>query len=137
VKTRVGSSVILFDGFCNLCSALVLFVIAHDPEGRFRFASLQSPAAARLLGERSHPGPSLDTVVLVEGDRVYSRSSAALRIAKELRFPWPLLFMFVVVPRPLRDWAYGFVARHRYRWFGQRDACMAPAPELRARFLSD
>jgi predicted DCC family thiol-disulfide oxidoreductase YuxK len=129
--------VILFDGFCHLCSGLVRFVIARDPHGRFRFASLQSAAAVRLLGERSHPGPSLDTVVLVEGDRVYSRSAAVLRLAKGLRFPWPLLFMFVVVPRPLRDLAYGCVARHRYRWFGQRDACMTPTPELRARFLTD
>jgi predicted DCC family thiol-disulfide oxidoreductase YuxK len=135
-------NVILFDGLCHLCSALVVFVIARDPAGRFRFASLQSGAAARLLRDRLPVNASLDSVVLdsvvlVEGDRVYLRSAAALRVARGLRFPWPLLWGFVLVPRPLRDWAYGVVARRRYRWFGQRDVCMTPTPELRGRFLRD
>jgi predicted DCC family thiol-disulfide oxidoreductase YuxK len=76
-----------------------------------------------------------DTIVLVEDGRRYERSAAVLRIARQLRAPWPLLFAFIVVPRPLRDWAYDAVARRRYRWFGRRETCMVPTPELRARFV--
>ena len=128
------SSVILFDGVCNLCNGFVKFVIARDPAGRFQFGPLQSPAARRLLGS-IHSEPWSDSVVLVENGRVWTRSAAALRIARGLSFPWPLAYVFVVVPRPLRDWIYNLVARNRYRWFGKRDVCMVPTRELRARFI--
>jgi len=133
--THHFSSVILFDGVCNLCNGFVTFVIARDPAGRFQFGPLQSQAAQRLLGSiDSHEG-SPDSVVLVENGRVWTRSAAALRIARGLSFPWPLAYVFVVIPRPLRDWIYNLVARNRYRWFGKRDVCMVPTPELRARFI--
>jgi len=125
----------LFDGVCNLCNWSVQFVIRRDRRGRFRFASLQSEAAARVL----HGFPAMDvrpdSVVLVEGARVYTRSSAAWRIARGLGFPWSLASVFVVVPRPVRDWVYDFVARNRYRWFGKRDVCMMPDPGVQRRFL--
>ncbi len=130
-------SVILFDGVCNLCNGFVQFVIARDPNGRFQFAALQSPAARRLLGPLSPPADALGTVVLIEDGRAFLRSDAALRIGRGLTFPWPLAFGFVAVPRPLRDWLYELVARYRYRWFGRRDVCMVPTAELRARFLTD
>jgi predicted DCC family thiol-disulfide oxidoreductase YuxK len=128
------SPVILFDGVCNLCNGFVQFVIARDPAGRFQFAALQSDSARRLLA-RLDGGALPDSVVLVDGGRVYTRSSAALRIARGLRFPWSLARALIIVPRPLRDWVYDLVARHRYQWFGRKDVCMIPTPDLRARFL--
>lgn len=125
---------ILFDGVCNLCNGFVQFVIARDPARRFRFASLQSEAGRRSL-EAAGAGHSAETVVLVEDGRAFTRSTAALRIARRLRFPWPLAFALIVMPRPLRDQVYDWVARNRYRWFGKRDVCMVPTPELRDRFL--
>lgn len=127
--------IVLFDGMCNLCAASVRFIVARDPAGRFRFAPLQSAAARRVLSRSSTRGPLPDSLVLVDGARVYTRSAAALRIARGLGFPWPLACIFVAVPRPLRDWVYDVVARGRYRWFGKREACMIPTPDLRRRFI--
>ena len=123
--------IVLFDGVCNLCNGAVRFILARDPRARFRFASLQSEAARRLLGG----DPPAETIVLIEAGKTHTRSTAALRIARLLRFPWPLWYGWIVVPRPLRDGVYDWVARHRYRWFGRRDTCMVPTPELRDRFL--
>ena len=128
-------SVILFDGVCNLCNGFVTFVIARDPGGRFKFGPLQSPAAERLLGDIFPRDRWPDSVVLVENGRVWTRSAAALRIARGLTFPWPLAFALVVVPRPIRDSIYNLVARRRYQWFGKRDVCMMPTPALAARFI--
>jgi predicted DCC family thiol-disulfide oxidoreductase YuxK len=133
----VSTSAILFDGVCNLCNGFVQFVIARDPNSRFQFAALQSHAARRLLGPPTPHAGALDTVVLIEDGRVFTRSAAALRIARGLTFPWPLAYAFLIVPRPLRDGVYGLVARYRYHWFGRRDVCMVPTAELRARFLND
>ena len=130
-------TVILFDGVCNLCSGFVQFVIARDPGARFRFASLQSAAAARLLSNLPGGMSSHDSVVLVEDGQVSRRSTAALRVARALGFPWSLAYAFIIVPRPVRDWVYDFIARHRYQWFGKKDVCMVPTPDLRARFLDD
>jgi predicted DCC family thiol-disulfide oxidoreductase YuxK len=123
--------IVLFDGVCNLCNGAVQFILARDPAGRFRFASLQSNAARRLLKGDAPP----ETIVLIDAGKTYTRSAAALRIARGLRFPWPLLYAFVAVPRPLRDLAYRWVARHRYRWFGKRESCPLPTPQTRYRFL--
>ena len=111
-------------------------MIERDPDGFLRFASIQSDAGRKLMREH---GLAIDgdptSIVLVEDGRAYERSAAALRIARRLRFPWKLAWVWIVVPRFLRDAVYDFVARHRYRWFGKNDACMVPTPELRARFL--
>jgi len=128
--------ILLFDGVCNLCNGAVQFIIRRDPRWRFRFAALQSDAAKSVLQTAGADAGALpDSMVLIEDGRLYRRSSAALRVAKHLRFPWPLMRVFWIVPRPLRNWMYDFVARHRYRWFGRRDECMLPTPELQARFL--
>ncbi|UOQ52644.1 thiol-disulfide oxidoreductase DCC family protein [Hymenobacter cellulosivorans] len=129
---------ILFDGVCNLCNGFVQFVIQRDAPGHFRFASLQSAAGQALLAEHGlRLGPAgPETVMLVERGRIFTHSTAVLRIARQLGGPWALLYAFIVVPKPLRDAAYRFVARHRYQWFGQREACMLPTPELRQRFLA-
>ncbi len=126
----------LFDGVCNLCNGFVVFIIARDPSGRFRFAPLDSEAARLLLRECGIECALPDSVALIERGTVYTRSSAALRIAKRLRFPWPLLYALICVPRPLRDSVYDLIAHHRYGWFGKRDTCMVPTPELRSRFLT-
>jgi len=127
--------VVMFDGVCNLCNGLVQFIIRRDPHARFKFAAMT--AAADDAGSSFTQNVKLlpASVVLVEDGRKYERSTAVLRIARQLRSPWPLLYAFIVVPRPLRDWAYDFVARRRYRWFGRRETCIVPTPELRARFL--
>jgi predicted DCC family thiol-disulfide oxidoreductase YuxK len=129
------SAVILFDGVCNLCNGFVQFVIARDPAAHFRFGPLQSEAAQRLIGAAQLPGPLPDSIVLVEDARVWTESSAALRVLGRLTFPWPLALVFVLVPPPVRNWVYRMVARNRYRWFGRREVCLVPTPELRNRFL--
>jgi predicted DCC family thiol-disulfide oxidoreductase YuxK len=137
--SAVERPVILFDGVCNLCSSSVRFIVERDPAAHFRFASIQSEVGQKLMREHglapAVAGSDPTSIVLVADGRAFERSAAALRIARRLRFPWLLLYGFVVVPRFLRDAVYDFVARHRYRWFGKQDACMVPTPELRERFL--
>jgi predicted DCC family thiol-disulfide oxidoreductase YuxK len=123
--------IILFDGVCNLCTGGVQFVIERDSRKQFRFASLQSPVAEKLLGERDQ----LESVVLVQGGKTYRKSTAALRIARRLDGFWPLLSVFLVIPRFLRDAMYDWIGRRRYRMFGKRDACWKPQPEFADRFL--
>lgn len=132
----VDVPVIFFDGICNFCNALVRFVIRRDRAARFRFAALQSVTAKHLLGESGGDDLHFDSVVLVEGGQTYRNSTAALRIARGLRFPWPALYALMAIPAPLRDWVYRLVARNRYRWFGRSGQCMVPTPELRERFLA-
>jgi predicted DCC family thiol-disulfide oxidoreductase YuxK len=128
--------VILFDGLCNLCAGSVRFVLERDPAGAFDFASLQSEAARRLIANAGRsPAELPDSIVLIDTHGVHLRSDAALRIAARLRQPWPLLAAFRILPRALRDVVYDFVARRRYGWFGKRESCLVPSPNLRARFL--
>lgn len=132
------TTIILFDGVCNLCSGVVRFVIARDPHARFRFAALQSDAARRACAEVGATPPTAvdpDTIIVIVNGRALERSDAALAIAARLPFPWPIFGVFRILPRALRDWLYRFVAKNRYRWFGKSDTCMVPTPELRARFL--
>lgn len=127
--------VVLFDGHCALCHGAVLFIIRRDRKSWFRFASLQSQYGKRLIAAAGRTGTDVDTIILIEGDRVSDRSTAALRIARALDRLWPLLYVFIIVPRPLRDALYRWVARHRYRWFGRMEHCPLPAPEMRERFV--
>lgn len=130
-----GHALVLFDGVCNLCNSSVNFIIDRDPAGYFKFAALQDEAVAPLLARFDLSSDYLDSIVLVEEGRCYRESTAALRIARRLRGGWPIFYAFIVVPRPVRDVVYGWIARNRYRWFGKRDACRLPTPELRERFL--
>lgn len=125
--------VVLFDGVCNLCNASVNFLIDRDPEATFRFAALQSEVGQRLVAGCDLKGE--DTIVLVDNGRCYIRSAAALQIARRMRGAWPLLGVLLVVPAPLRDIVYRWIARNRYRWFGKQDACRLPTPDLQRRFL--
>lgn len=127
--------VLLFDGVCNLCHASVQWVLTHDPEGRFRFAALQSEAGQALLARFGLAQENFDTVVLVDGERVFTRSDAALEVLRRAGSPWSWLRILVWIPRPLRDAAYNWIARNRYRWFGRQPVCWLPQPEWKARFL--
>lgn len=131
-----GHAVVLFDGVCNLCNGAVNFIIDRDPEGHVQFAPLQSDLAQTALEARGHSALDLDTIVLLTDDAVHVRSDAALRIARQLSGAWPLLSLFLWVPRPLRDAVYDWVASHRYDWFGKQDTCRLPTPALRRRFLA-
>lgn len=126
---------ILFDGVCNFCNSSVNYVIARDPGGYFKFAALQSEAGEQMTREYGIDTKNVDSVVLIENGRAYVRSAAALRIAKKLGFPVALLYAFIIIPRPVRDLLYDAFAKRRYKFFGERDACMMPTPEIRARFL--
>lgn len=128
-------SIIFFDGVCNLCQGSVQFIIKRDPHRRFRFAQLQSEAAAEHLKPHGVDPSALDSVVLLQDGRVYTEARAALKIAAGLRFPWPLLGGFRVLPDAVLNPFYRFVARRRYRWFGKSEHCMLPTPELKERFL--
>jgi predicted DCC family thiol-disulfide oxidoreductase YuxK len=130
-------AIVLFDGVCNLCSSSVRFIAERDRAAFFKFASLQSDAGARLLTEHGITPPNGDptSIVVIEGGRALVRSTAALHIARHLDGIWKLGLALVIVPRFLRDIVYDFIASHRYRWFGKKDVCMVPTPELRARFL--
>ncbi len=115
---------------------MVAFILPRDRHGRFRFAALQSEAGRRLLAEADCPFGDLSTVVLVEGTRCRTRSDAALRICRLLPLPWPALAGLWIVPRPLRDAAYTFIADRRRRWFGRRSTCLLLAPGWEDRFLA-
>ena len=127
--------VLFFDGVCNLCHGAVQFVIEHDPEGRIRFASLQSDVGRAVLDSVGLPDDELETVVLVEGTRAYTKSAAAIRVCELLGGVYRAASVGWLLPRRLRDWLYTVVAERRYEWFGRKDQCMVPTPELRERFV--
>jgi predicted DCC family thiol-disulfide oxidoreductase YuxK len=127
--------VLLFDGVCNLCNGFVNFVIDNDPEGYFKLAALQSDEARPYLEQFGLDPEALDSVVLIENGQAYRKSTAALRVALHLPKPWPLAAVFMAIPRPLRDVVYDLIATNRYDWFGERNSCRMPTPELQQRFL--
>lgn len=135
MQTMTENPVLLFDGVCNLCNGAVQWVLRRDRSNVFRFAALQSETGRSLLQRFGLSADNFDTVVLVEGDRIFTRSDAALEVARRLGGGWPALLIFKVVPRFIRDGIYNWVARNRYRWFGRREACMLPRPEWKAKFL--
>tara|TARA_R110000751_G_scaffold293109_1_gene400580 strand:+ start:295 stop:693 length:399 start_codon:yes stop_codon:yes gene_type:complete len=129
------TKIILFDGVCNLCNGAINFIIKHDPSAQFKFASLQGETGQRLLKDHQINSAETDSIVLVDGDTVSVKSSAALRIAKYLNKGYPLLFGFMIVPKFIRNAIYDYIARNRYQWFGKKESCMIPTPELKYRFL--
>ncbi len=127
--------VVLFDGVCNLCNGIVKFSLKRDRRGVLRFASLQSDAGKEILREHGIDENQMDTFVFVENGQAFTRSTAGLKLFRSFGFPWALLYVFIIIPSPVRNAIYNFIARNRYRWFGKEDSCMLPSPEVRARFL--
>ncbi|MDP4558189.1 thiol-disulfide oxidoreductase DCC family protein [Halomonas meridiana] len=127
--------IVIFDGVCNFCNGAVNFIINRDPEGTFAFTPMQSELAQELTQRFNVPDVGMDTLVLIKAGKCYVLSDAALEIAKDLKGPWRLCYVFKVVPRPIRDAAYKLFARNRYRLFGKREACMVPTVEVKSRFV--
>ncbi|MFM2145424.1 MAG: hypothetical protein RL732_260 [Bacteroidota bacterium] len=127
--------VILFDGYCNLCSGFVQFILKRDRKKTFRFASLQGAYGQQLLKDQALPLADFDTFILLEEGRIYTRSAGVLRIVKVLPGAWPLLYPAILIPAFIRDRIYDWVARNRYAWFGKRTQCWLPRPEWTARFM--
>lgn len=126
--------IIFFDGVCNLCNRSVQFIIRRDPEGIFRFASLQSAAGQQVLQQFNLPQDTFNSFILYEDGKMYTRSDAALRVFSRLK-KWKWMGMFKIVPRFIRNAVYNLIAKNRYSWFGKRDECMIPTPELKSRFI--
>jgi len=135
VDSATTSPILLFDGVCNLCNASVQWILQHDRAGLFRFAALQSEAGQALLARFGLDAEQFDTVILVDGDRIFIRSDAALEILRRLGALWSWLSVLRWTPRPLRDSVYNWVARNRYRWFGRQEKCLLPRKEWAQRFL--
>lgn len=132
-----AKSVILFDGVCNLCNTSVQWIIEHDPKGLFVFASLQSTYGQTFLEKEHLKMDSFDSIILIEGDHFYQKSTAALKIAQQLSAPYRFLSVFLLIPKFIRDPFYSFIANNRYRFFGKQESCWLPTPELNDRFLKD
>lgn len=129
------ASVIIFDGVCHLCNASVNFVMIHDRRRRFRYTANQMAAGQKILRENGIDPAQIETVFLYENNKLYSKSTAALRIARKLGFPYNLAFGFMIVPAFIRNIVYDLIARNRYKWFGKKETCRLPTAEERSLFL--
>ncbi|MBM7647729.1 putative DCC family thiol-disulfide oxidoreductase YuxK [Bacillus ectoiniformans] len=127
-------NIILFDGTCLFCQRSVQFILKRDPEGYFKFGSLQSEKGQKLL-HQYNVKRDLDSVVLIKNDQVFMKSSAALEIGKHLKGGYRILSVLKVIPAPIRDAVYDWFAKHRYQWFGKSESCMMPSPEFKKRFI--
>lgn len=130
-----AEKIILFDGICNLCNSSVNFIIDRDKKNLFKFASLQSEAGQSLLKKHGLNSSEFDSIILITGGKYFGKSSAVLRIAKDLNLPWKFFQVFIIIPSPLRDFLYDFIAGNRYKWFGKKDSCRIPTPDLKSKFL--
>lgn len=130
------SPIVLFDGVCNLCNGSVLFIIKRDVQSKLKFASLQSEYGAEQMKRHNLPPSALNSVLLIKDGRLFQKSNAALEIARMLDGAWPGMYTFKIVPIFIRDFVYDWIAKNRYRWFGKKDECMIPTPQMKARFVN-
>ena len=130
------AAIVLFDGVCNFCNGSVNFMIGHDSRGYFKFAPMQSDVGRELLDKFGIDRTETDSIILIEDDKAYTYSTAALRIARKLDGLWSWLYIFRFIPPRIRDFFYKLFAKYRYRLFGKKDVCMMPTPEIRQRFLT-
>lgn len=128
--------VILFDGVCNFCNNAVNFTLKRNKKANIYFAPLQSETGSTLLKQYGLPLHDMESFVFIENGKAYQQSTAALRVCRHLSGIWPVCYMFMVVPKFIRDGIYNWIARNRYKWFGKKESCMIPTPEIKARFLN-
>ncbi len=131
----MSSGIILFDGVCNLCNSSVNFIIDRDKKNKYKFASLQSETGQKYLNKFCLNSKEFDSIVLIENEKYYLRSEAVIKIAKNFNGLWKLLYGFIIIPEPIRDYFYDILANNRYKWFGKKDSCRVPTPELKEKFL--
>lgn len=130
-----NNGIILFDGVCNFCNNSINLVIRKDKRDYFSFAPLQSEAGKILTQKFNIDTSKTDSVLLIENDTLYSKSTAALRIARKMSGLFPLCYALIIIPKFLRDSIYDYIAKRRYKWFGKKESCMVPTPEIRKKFL--
>lgn len=131
-----NKKIILFDGVCNLCNTSINYVIDHDKQDVFRFVSLQSNLGETIQEYLGIENKSLDTIILyVPNEAYYIKSTAAIKIMNEFLGFWKLMQVFLILPSPVRDLVYNFIAKNRYKWYGKQESCRIPTPELKAKFL--
>jgi len=135
MKATTKKAIIFFDGVCNLCNSSVQFVLKHDKKHHFVFAALQSDVARDILLQYPTKITKKDSILLIQNNKIYSESTAALLIAKQFTGFWKVLQIFWIVPKFIRDSFYQFIAKNRYRWFGKKDVCMIPSMKIKNRFL--
>ena len=128
--------VILFDGICNFCNSAVNFTIKRNKKANICFAPMQTAAGQKLLQQYNLPPDDMQSFIFIEKGIVNKQSTAALKVCRHLRGLWPLCYGFMIVPKFIRDGIYNWIAKNRYKWFGVRQECMIPTPEVKARFLN-
>lgn len=127
---------VLFDGVCNLCDASVQFIIEHDKKNIFKFSPLESDMSRFIISKHQIDTKKTDSILLYTPDKkLYIKSTAALKIAAKLQFPIQLLSVFLIIPKPIRDVVYNFIAKHRYQWFGKKASCKIPTSDLHSKFI--
>ena len=130
-----SEKIILFDGVCNLCNSTVQKVIENDPENQFKFASLQSDFGQKFLEKNKLPKEEFKSLILVDGEKFYTKSDAALRIGRALKGVYALSGLLFVFPKFIRNSVYDLISRNRYKWFGKKESCWLPTPDLKQKFL--
>lgn len=129
--------IILFDGVCNLCNGAVQFIITRDPQARISFAALQSSIGQKLLERHKLPKSDFDTFIMIENGKIRTKSTAALKTLRYLNGAWKWAYLLIVIPKPLRDAIYSYIAKNRYKWFGKQEYCMIPNKDTKKRFLHE
>ncbi|MGV6828123.1 MAG: thiol-disulfide oxidoreductase DCC family protein [Flavobacteriales bacterium] len=135
MKIETNYKIILFDGVCNLCNNSVNFIIKNEKANTFKFAALQSEVGQDLLKKHQLNSKNIDSIVLIDKDKSFVKSTAALYISKNLKGLYPAFFVFIIIPTFIRNWVYDLVAKKRYKWFGKKENCMIPTPTLKNKFL--
>jgi len=129
------SSLVFFDGVCNLCNSTVQFLLNIDKHQRLKFGSLQGETAKKILPTYQISTEKLSSIIFIHRNNVYTESSAVLEICKVIGGVWSFIYVFKIIPLFIRNGIYRLVARNRYKWFGKKDQCMIPSPSLKSRFL--
>ena len=133
--SKKNTKVILFDGVCNLCNNSVKLIIKNDKSNIFKFAPLQGKYGIKIQNRYNINTTEINSIILIDGKKTYAKSSAALRIAKDLRAPFFMLYVFIIIPVFIRNFVYDFIAKNRYKWFGKMESCMIPSNELKNKFF--